>query len=133
MSKKDRQDESGVYLIYTAIAMFSLLAVAGLGLDVGNLERHKMRVQRAVDATVVPMTWMLRTEPASSIRAVGLRHLQDNLNAMDVQFSPSDLSVQVWDSNDIDISNTTQLGRYVTIEARIQSPVYLLNLSLIHI
>ena len=53
MSKKDRQDESGVYLIYTAIAMFSLLAVAGLGLDVGNLERHKMRVQRAVDATVV--------------------------------------------------------------------------------
>ena len=128
MSKKDRQDESGVYLIYTAIAMFSLLAVAGLGLDVGNLERHKMRVQRAVDATVVPMTWMLRTEPASSIRAVGLRHLQDNLNAMDVQFSPSDLSVQVWDSNDIDISNTTQLGRYVTIEARIQSPVYLLNI-----
>ncbi|MCB0330528.1 MAG: hypothetical protein KDD70_12715, partial [Bdellovibrionales bacterium] len=125
--------EEGVYIVFVALSLFALIGVAGLALEIGNIQKNHMRVRRAVDASALGASWLLKefqsdpnTVKADKVRVAAERILADNLaqfGAVNSLTSP----VTVLDASGSPVSLSGLVPRQIEVKATIQSPVHLLN------
>ncbi len=68
-----RASQRGITLVVIAIAMFSLIAIAGLALDIGNLVVNKARFQATVDSAALTAAKILDTTTSTAAATAAAR------------------------------------------------------------
>jgi hypothetical protein len=99
-----RANQRGITLVVIAVAMFSLIAIAGLALDIGNLVVNKARFQATVDSAALSAAKILDTTASTTAATAAAR----NVIATNAAYQPQLQAVFGGVRQRIDYSNTLQ-------------------------
>jgi Putative Flp pilus-assembly TadE/G-like/von Willebrand factor type A domain len=114
MQRRSKTLQRGIYLPILAILLVSFIAVIGLALELGQLYRAKLRVQRAVDAGVVGASRLMGTAHAGLAKNVAEEIGRENILAIDSRLTATNFSA-------------TRNGNILTMSGNTSMPLLLLN------
>jgi hypothetical protein len=89
--RRTRRDESGIVLVWTALLLVVLIAMAGFGVDVGSWYARSQQLQRAADAAALAGVAYMPDQTRALIaaqNAAASNNVTDGLSGVSVTYTP---------------------------------------------
>jgi len=87
-----KDNEKGIFVIFTAILLIMLMYILGLAVDSGILELNDLRVQRAADAGAVVGGDKIGNLPKEEVESLALYVAQDNMDINNLFYNSNNIA-----------------------------------------